>query len=160
MEKQKKRKLTPKQEKFVQLETQRILNGGKGTRTQSYREAGYAASGPNVRQEAYKLAHTELVAKELDTFATTLMKEASPAAVAKSIAEDIFQEKNPRVRVTARQQWLKATGNEGPTTLKIKTAWTRLNGFYGDEDDNEKDKPSTGKEDDRFRPVPSTTAGN
>ena len=150
------RKLTPKQKKFIELETKRILNGGKGSRVQSYRDAGYNFKGKSIHQEAYRLAHTGLVGEALESFSTVLLEAAPAKKVAKTIAEDIFQTKNSRARSVARQQWLKATGNEGPTTLKIKTAWTRLKDFYEEEDD----QPSEGEGSDRVSALPGPGKGN
>ena len=146
-------KLTPKQEKFIELEKRR-MRLGKGSRIDSLREAGYSTKSKYLKQIAYNIAHGPKIQNELKSFASTLLNVVSPEQVAKTMKEDILDNKDARVRIQARQQWLKATGNEGPTTLKIKTAWTRLSGYF--EDENQEDnQPGESTKEHRVYTIPS-----
>lgn len=156
-EEPKKPKYTEKERKFIKYEEERLLKGGKGTRIDSFRKAGYSTRGEHYHLDAYKLANRPKISEAINSFSEVLLREAPTEKVAKTIAADMFQKKNMRARIASRQQWLKATGNEGPTTLKIKTAWTRLNEFYEDE---EKDKPEESSAGDRVQSIPSPRKGN
>jgi len=161
--------LTAKQRAFVELEKQRMAhpnrkdkNGRKMSRMTSFSLAGYSTKGVNPITDAYRLANSPAIAPKLQSFSALLSSTLPPEKVAKTIKNDVLQKKDGRLRVKARDQWLKATGNESPQQSQKEGIWAVLAQYYNAPNDqrNEGNQSSKNSKSDRVSSLPSPEEGS
>lgn len=132
IKRQKKRKLTKQQEKFVDLMARGYHEGRDPTKMtvmDAFRLAGYAPDNGN----AYRLYKDlkEIIKEKRDD----LVEENQVASLATKIIEDIMvdPDNRPEIRLKAAQDILHRTGHDKPKELNVKQTVSDLSDAELDE---------------------------